>query len=177
MHNFYSQIGQDKWVAERLNYKRNGTFLDIGCHHYSHLSNTFFFEKDLGWTGIGIELDETFKKGWEENRKSPFICHDATTLDYKEILEKYNMPKVIDYLNVDLEPPSVTLKALEKLFETDYIFNVVTFEIDGYRQTETIKPSRQLLSNRGYVLIKNVNNQDDYYVHARLYNSREIIPE
>ena len=87
------------------------------------------------------------------------------------------MPKVIDYLSLDLEPPNVTLKALEKLFETDYMFNFITYETDAYRNPETVEPSRNLLSNKGYVLIKNVNNQDDFYIHATLFNKREIITE
>lgn len=52
---FYSQWAQDKWVAEFFKYKRNGYFLDIGAFDGIQLSNTYYLEKELSWTGILIE--------------------------------------------------------------------------------------------------------------------------
>lgn len=51
----YSQFGQDKWVCEYLNNKRNGYFLDIGAYDGVKLSNTYYMEKELGWNGILVE--------------------------------------------------------------------------------------------------------------------------
>jgi hypothetical protein len=80
------------------------------------------------------------------------------------------MPKVIDYLSLDIEPPEATFKALQKLFETDYIFRVVTFEIDSYRQDFTENASRELFKERGYTFIKSINQQDDFYIYEPLIN-------
>jgi FkbM family methyltransferase len=53
---YVSQYGQDKWVAEvLLPGKRNGIFADIGAHDGISLSNTFFLENQLDWTGVGVE--------------------------------------------------------------------------------------------------------------------------
>lgn len=70
---YYSQLKQDQYVAENIfNFKRNGVFFDIGAHDGITCSNTYFFEKELGWTGICIEpLPKQFEK-LKSNRKC--IC-------------------------------------------------------------------------------------------------------
>lgn len=52
---FQSHIGQDAWVAECLNFKRNGFFLDFGAFDGKTISNTYALEQDLGWKGICVE--------------------------------------------------------------------------------------------------------------------------
>jgi len=53
---YYSQCNQDRFVNENFfNNKRNGTFVDIGAYDGITISNTYFFEKELGWRGICIE--------------------------------------------------------------------------------------------------------------------------
>ena len=52
---FYSQVGQDKWVCEYFNYKKGGFFLDIGAADGITINNTYYLEKELEWKGICIE--------------------------------------------------------------------------------------------------------------------------
>lgn len=53
---FYSQYGQDQFVFHNFfKEKRNGVFVDIGAHDGVSFSNTYFFERFMGWTGICIE--------------------------------------------------------------------------------------------------------------------------
>lgn len=52
---YSSQYGQDKYIAELLNQKQNGVFIDIGAHNGVNISNSYYFEKKLSWTGIAIE--------------------------------------------------------------------------------------------------------------------------
>lgn len=69
---YYSQCGQDKIIHEKLfwDYK-SGVFVDIGAHNGITFNNTYFFEKELGWTGICVEpIPEVFTK-LSANRK----CH------------------------------------------------------------------------------------------------------
>lgn len=167
---FYSQgvTHQDEWVAEQIKNKRDGTFLDVGCNHYKEINNTYYFESELNWRGIGIDADCRWKQEWEQNRKSPFICADAVNLDYAALLKEHNMPEIIDYLSIDLEPPVLTLQALKKIFETNYSFNVVTFETDWYREKSTQEESRNLFKERDYIFVCERNCQDDFYIHKRL---------
>lgn len=53
---YMSQIGQDKFLNDHyFKNKRNGVFIDIGAYDGKTHSNTYFFEKELGWTGICFE--------------------------------------------------------------------------------------------------------------------------
>lgn len=68
---YYSQSGQDKFLNQHIfKNKPTGFFLDIGANDGISYSNTYFFEKELGWKGICIEpIPSVFKK-LEENRNS-----------------------------------------------------------------------------------------------------------
>jgi len=66
---YHSQYGQDKLVAEILLPKlRNGIFVDIGAHDGVNLSNTLYFEENLGWTGIAIEPNPMVFDRLKQNR-------------------------------------------------------------------------------------------------------------
>jgi FkbM family methyltransferase len=70
---YHSQVGQDQFLNENyFKNKRNGVFVDIGAHDGVSFSNTFFFEKELGWSGICIEpLPDIFQR-LKQNRSC--IC-------------------------------------------------------------------------------------------------------
>jgi hypothetical protein len=166
---YYSQpwIGQDVFVAETLKFKKDGFFVDIGCHDYKNISNTYFFEKELNWKGLAVDRESVFKQDWEKYRpNSHFVCQDATTVDYQSVLDSIQAPKIIDYLTVDTEPPIVSLKSLLKVLDTDYTFRVITFETDHYTGDHSAKdPSRKILQEKGYTFIKSINDQDDYWIN------------
>jgi FkbM family methyltransferase len=66
---YYSQLGQDKYLNENIfKGKRNGAFFDIGAHDGISYSNSYFFEKELGWSGVCIEPQEVPFKKLEKNR-------------------------------------------------------------------------------------------------------------
>jgi FkbM family methyltransferase len=57
---FASQVGQDWWLfANLFRGKRDGFFLDIGAYNPKTMSNSYFFEKCLGWKGICVEANPT----------------------------------------------------------------------------------------------------------------------
>jgi FkbM family methyltransferase len=59
---YYSQCEQDKIIHENYFWNvRSGVFVDIGAHDGISYSNTYFFEKELGWGGLCIEpMPETY---------------------------------------------------------------------------------------------------------------------
>ena len=70
---FFGQDLQDQFVYE--NYfkgKEKGFFVDIGAHEGVFISNTYFFEKYLGWGGICFEPTPASFKKLAKNRKC--IC-------------------------------------------------------------------------------------------------------
>ncbi len=69
---YRSQYGQDKLVHETLLPDVDkGVFVDIGAHDGVSLSNTCYFERNLGWQGLCIEpIPEVFAE-LDRNRR----CH------------------------------------------------------------------------------------------------------
>lgn len=67
---YYSQIGQDKYFIEKISkYKPFGVFLEIGGYDGLVGSNTFFCEKNLGWSGIIVECNPELAQLCIKNRK------------------------------------------------------------------------------------------------------------
>jgi hypothetical protein len=50
----YSQFKEDLFVKNFFKNKKNGLYLDIGCHHPFRSNNTYLLYK-LGWNGINID--------------------------------------------------------------------------------------------------------------------------
>ena len=67
-------------------------------------------------------------------------------------------------MSLDLEPPIVTFEVLKLIPFDEYEFRVITFEHDFYREKTTKEPSRELLKGYGYELIKDVKDQEDWYI-------------
>jgi len=61
---YFSTQGQDTFLNEEIfKSKTNGVFVEIGAYDGVFASNTYFFEKSLGWTGICVEpLTAAYKK-------------------------------------------------------------------------------------------------------------------
>lgn len=66
---FYSQTGQDYWVNNIFKGLKNGYFVDIGAANGVFISNTYFLEKELNWTGICVEPNKYLLPSIRENRK------------------------------------------------------------------------------------------------------------
>lgn len=70
---FYSQDGQDSFLYETyFKDKYKGVFVEIGAYDGIVLSNSYFFEKELGWTGICIEPNPEAFQRLQKNRNC--IC-------------------------------------------------------------------------------------------------------
>lgn len=183
---YNGQAAQDLYVLKCTNYKYNGTFLEIGSNDPIQINNTYLLEKKYNWSGIMIEYDNSFTDLYKKNRPlSKFIISDATQIDYKRELENFNMQYNIDYLQIDLEVCNNstlnTLKILNNQIMDIYKFATITFEHDIYRGNyfNTHSESREILKNRGYILVfpdvmNDGNKFEDWYVHPDLVNMNYI---
>lgn len=86
-----SQIGQDKWVYDTLNGKTGGYFVELGACDGIYYSNTLFFEKVLGWSGICIEPNDYYYDKLLKNRN----CFKSNKLIYSE------SGKIVDFAICD----------------------------------------------------------------------------
>lgn len=66
---YYSQFGQDKWIAEMLHSgKPGGVFVEIGAHDGISISNTYYLENKLGWNGLVVEPNPVIYNQLKRNR-------------------------------------------------------------------------------------------------------------
>ena len=56
----YSRWVEETLIRDYFQDRRDGVFLDVGANHYMSESNTYFLEKELGWSGIAIDALEEF---------------------------------------------------------------------------------------------------------------------
>lgn len=80
---YYSHIGQDKWVAETFRRARGGYFLDFGAFDGITTSNTIVLEKELGWTGICVEPNALLRR-----------CLPSSQLHHRQLRSVDDEPRV-----------------------------------------------------------------------------------
>ena len=177
----YSQAYQDMFALYVNKGKKNGTNVDIGSHTPVYINNTFLLESVFDWTGISFEIDTQCVREFNKQRKNKCIECDATTFLYKQCFDELKLPKRIDYLSVDIEPASKTLKALKQIPFNEYRFNAITFEHDTYRWGNSVQQeSRSFLNDQGYTLaISDVshlgNSFEDWYIDTTVITDFPIV--
>lgn len=172
----YSQVLQDIFILSALDGKREGRYLEIGSSFPFYGNNTALLEQQYNWKGIGIELDEKYIEEYRRNRSNIVIHENALNVNYEEILSSIAIDNVVDYLQLDCEPPAVTYEILTKIPFEKYKFAVITFEHDAYidytRQFR--QQSRVYLESKGYeLLVSDISpdgesNFEDWWIHPDL---------
>lgn len=70
----YSQHKEELVIRDFFQDERGGFFLDVGCGLPIENSNTYFLEKHLGWSGIGVDALPEMADKWRKKRaKSRFF--------------------------------------------------------------------------------------------------------
>jgi hypothetical protein len=169
----FSQAHQESFVLNVLQNKRMGTYIEIGGYHGTSLSNTYILESEFDWKGISIEIDSRLVRRYNRIRKNKCIRANAVTLDYAKHVDLLGDDGVIDYLQVDIEPPLQSFQALIQVLDSGLTFRVITFEHDLYSNPANQKTrdfSREYLRSFGYSLIAadvrfNGDPFEDWYVH------------
>lgn len=158
--NTYSQAGQDRFVHAITKGLTTGSFIDIGCGDPEDLSNTYALEQ-LGWRGLLIDISPDVGPRVQAKRASPFVCANAMTIDWHEVLTKHPLPRLpatVDYLSFDLD--EMGARAFERMPWTTHRFRVLTVEHDAYRFGDGPRQAmRATLRRLGYdLLCPNVSN-------------------
>lgn len=189
----YSQVEQDLFVLDFLNYKTEGFFLDIGAHNGISLSNTYLLEKEYNWNGLCVELNKELFKILNKKRtcfksdlvitnyngkcdfnENDFLGHinnnngnyNCTTIE--KLLKDNSCLKIIDYFSLDVEGHEYEI--LNTFLYDEYEFKVLTVEHNKYVHGEELKNKiYNLLNSKGYTRIKEdvlVSNLlfEDWYI-------------
>lgn len=87
---FHSQFGEDRALMGWFNGLCNGTYIEMGALDGVRFSNSFAFNKHLGWKGVLVEPFPFNYKKLAENRPNELalvnagVCKEKTTLHYFE---------------------------------------------------------------------------------------------
>ncbi len=91
---YHAHDGQDAFIHETFfPTLRNGCFLDIGAFDGVMWSNTLFFEREMGWTGLCVEASPTRFAALRQARSS--TCLNVALSDFEgeaEFLDIVNGP-------------------------------------------------------------------------------------
>lgn len=109
--------------------------------------HTVKFTKQKELSGGIIDSDT------DNKAEANYVLKKTTTL--KEILQKHNAPKVIDYFSLDVE--GAETRIMESFPFKDYVFSAMTIERPG-------KLLKSILKREGYVIV-GVNSCDKLYIH------------
>lgn len=149
---YNSDAKQDEFVANILNFKKDGTYVDIGSCGSRASNNSYYFDTELNWKGICVEIEKSYEPTYTSRKNCKLIINDATQLDYKKIFEEQNFSKQIDYLSLDVD--TLSLSVLKILPFDEYDFKVITIEHDSYLYGDTYKkPQRDFLQSKGYTVL------------------------
>jgi len=187
----YSQASQDDFVNLVLNKQQQGYFVDVGggCSDSKIESNSLFFE-ELGWKGLVVDADKTrfFNRNcyFEEA-----LIGDGNngTQKLADILVKHQVPKIVDYLSIDIEGQD--FNAVKSFIESDYSFKVATIEHNLYSRNPGVVELKTMIFNflasNGYVrVIDNAGHQatlknlhmgwpfEDWYINPKYINYQEV---
>lgn len=148
----YAQAAQDMFVITALNGLRNGSYLEIGSADPVMFNNTYLLEKDFEWYGYSLDINYPDVAKFNHVRNNAAICADALSYSFEDLGRL--LPEDVDYLQVDCEPPPVTLAILKRVLDAGFRPKVITFEHDRYLFGDTIADeSRRILNALGYTLV------------------------
>lgn len=147
---YYSQYQQDEFINSFLKGKRNGVFVDIGAHDGKSGSNTYFFEKELNWSGICIEpLNGPFKSlqenrsckllncaAWKENTEKVFRSIKGYSEMLSGIVDTYD-PRHINRIDIEhnnektiIEDIKIKCIDINSILYENKLFNIDFISID-----------------------------------------------
>jgi FkbM family methyltransferase len=137
---YYSQVGQDKEINKLLGNRRGGYFIDIGATDGVGISNTYFFERELGWDGVCVEPNRYFYEKLIVNRKCH--CDESAIYNYNGMISfspnnvygGINDLEVTDKINDKVEcydVPCITIEELFKRYEVPRVIDYLSMDTEG----------------------------------------------
>jgi FkbM family methyltransferase len=142
----YSHRREELIIRDFFQDRRDGFFLDVGCSHPVTDNNTYYLEKHLGWTGIGVDGLPEFARKWRHLRPDSKFFNYLVT-DHSDTVEAfYRVDGMSDISSVEkpvkgpggkpvraekIEVPTITLT---KLLERNGIAKIdfLSMDIEGY---------------------------------------------
>ena len=78
----YSRYVEEWAVRDYFQDRRAGVFLDVGAGHYRNDSNTYYLEKELGWSGLAVDALPEYAADYRAHRpRTTFTAMFASDAD------------------------------------------------------------------------------------------------
>ena len=155
----FSQISQDLFVLDTLNYKKNGFFIEVGAGDGVNLSNTYLLERDHNWTGILVEPSRKFYNKCCVSRKS--IVINKLLLNIAQAKLKFYEKKIGEFSHSE---GYGNVSASEILLEYD----VETIKFEDLFASFSTKPTIDFLSIDTEGSEPEILESIDFSVHSPL---------
>lgn len=132
---YSSQSGQDKYLdTEVFQGFRRGVFVEVGAWDGVDLSNTVFFERERGWTGLAIEpLPDRYAQLTKNRRCTTLNCAISDTEGEADFLALSGPTSMLSGLTASYDPRHVRRIDAEvaELGATKTLLRVPTRRLDS----------------------------------------------
>jgi len=167
MNKTFSEYGQDTWIINYFNQKRNGFFVDVGCVHPFKNNNTALLDIHYDWTGlcVGTHDIESFDRkvygnlNWSSRKNSSFIFDKPNNIDYENVLESLGCRNGVDCLSIGKDLSEDAVRFID-------IFPFERFPVSLLTIDMNISDVEHLdikIVDLGYTLTKQTNTTSRFY--------------
>lgn len=102
---YFSQVGQDRYVDFLLANRTAGFFVECGAATGEELSNTLYFEKYRGWSGLLVEVNKQYFQTLLKKRRKAFAINACLSTTGRAGREQYlaagDIGGIKDYMHTD----------------------------------------------------------------------------
>ena len=140
----HSQLRQDLFALNQLNFKKNGFFVEFGATDGINLSNTHLLEKEFNWNGILAEPAKVYHKELSKNRscyiekdlvwrdsKSKLIFIETSIKDLSTIKEYFKFDFHIRKADKQYTVDTISLNDLLKKYNAPNIIDYFSIDTEG----------------------------------------------
>ena len=114
--NQYSQHGEELVIRDFFQDRRGGVFLDVGAAWPVHDSNTYYLERELGWSGVAVDAFSEHESRWIRRRPNSKFFNFIVT-DHSGTVETFYRHKNKDMIGVSRLTPEEGLGRREDFEE------------------------------------------------------------
>lgn len=141
---------------ERL-FKNRKCYIDTSCISANSGETVVFYE--VGDSGLSSMEKYANNDNWALARQD-HLKKEVETISLKDLLNKYNSPRIIDYLSIDTEGAEFDIL---NAYDFSRHFKVITVE---HNHTSMKNDIHELLSDHGYLQIfSELSDWDNWYIH------------
>jgi FkbM family methyltransferase len=184
---YYSQFNQDQIINTLLENKKGGVFIDIGAYDGITFSNSYFFEKTNGWTGICFEPNPIIFKKLAEARTCTLINGGVSvkndSLTYKRFSGNQELEMLSGFSDFFSEEQ---LARIEKELGEEKNSSTEIIEVQTYSLNDLLKEKQAnkidycSIDTEGgeFDILKTINFDDTYFAALSIednYDSKIVI--